>query len=67
MTWSPKMVDLTRPMTQETIIERAGKMVEGDSPYKRLKLECRRLRLSALPLPVPGSSGSLVRAVVWEE
>jgi arylformamidase len=27
----------------------------------------KRLRFSALPLPVPGSSGSPVRAVAWEE
>ena len=27
----------------------------------------RRLRFSALPLPVPGSSGSPVRAVAWTE
>jgi len=27
----------------------------------------KRIRFSALPLPVPGSSGSPVRAVAWEE
>ncbi len=27
----------------------------------------RRVRFSALPLPVPGASGSPVRAVAWEE
>ncbi len=42
MTWSPQLIDLTAPMTEETIIEFAGKMVEGDNPYKQLKLEYLR-------------------------
>lgn len=162
MAWSPQLIDLTRPMTRETIIEIAGKIVAEDSPYNEVSLrflrswetdngtlcqwtlndhfgthldapihvvenapsvdqvdinrlmgeavviDCsfangrgltgddferveahqivlsqniyiieglghldqvagRRLRFSALPLPVPGSSGSPVRAVAWTE
>ena len=26
MAWSPQLIDLTRPMTQDTIIELAGKL-----------------------------------------
>lgn len=32
MAWSPQLIDLTRPMTRETII---GKIISEDSPYKR--------------------------------
>lgn len=42
MAWSPQLIDLTRPMTDETIVELAGKMVEGDSPYRTLKLSYLR-------------------------
>lgn len=37
--WSPKLVDLTRPMTRDTIIKLAGKIAaEPDSPYAEVKL-----------------------------
>lgn len=42
MTWSPQLIDLTRPMTEQSIIELSGKMVAGESPYKTLKLEYLR-------------------------
>ena len=32
MTWSPDLIDLTRPMTRETIVELAGKLVAEPSP-----------------------------------
>jgi arylformamidase len=42
MTWSPDVIDLTWPMTEDTIIKLAGKMVEGDSPYRKLELSYLR-------------------------
>ena len=42
MAWSPKLIDLTRPMTRETIIEIAGKIVAEDSPYNEVKLRFLR-------------------------
>ncbi len=42
MSWSPHLIDLTRPMTEQTIIELAGKMVAGDSPYKTLSMSYLR-------------------------
>ena len=36
MTWSPDLIDLTRPMTRETIVELAGKLVAEPSPTTRL-------------------------------
>jgi len=38
MTWSPNLIDLTRPMTRETIIELAGKIVAEPSPYNEVEL-----------------------------
>ena len=38
MAWSPQLIDLTRPMTRETIIEIAGKIVAEDSPYNEVSL-----------------------------
>ncbi len=38
MTWSPHLIDLTRPMTRQTIIELAGKIVAEDSPYNEVKV-----------------------------
>lgn len=37
MSWSPKIYDLTRPMTHETLIALAGKLAVGDSPVKDLE------------------------------
>jgi arylformamidase len=42
MTWSPKLIDLTRPMTRQTIVEIAGKIVAEDSPYNEVKLSYLR-------------------------
>jgi len=42
MGWSPKLIDLTRPMTRETIIEIAGRIVAEDSPYNEVKLRFLR-------------------------
>jgi len=42
MAWSPMLIDLTRPMTRETIIEIAGKIVAEDSPYNEVKLRFLR-------------------------
>lgn len=42
MAWSPKLIDLTRPMTRETIIEIAGKIVAEDSPYNEVQLRYLR-------------------------
>jgi kynurenine formamidase len=42
MAWSPKLIDLTRPMTRETIIEIAGKIVAEDSPYNEVQLRFLR-------------------------
>ena len=40
MTWSPHLIDLTRPMTHETIIELAGKMAaDEDSPFHSVRTE----------------------------
>jgi kynurenine formamidase len=40
MTWSPNLVDLTRPMTHETIIELAGKMnADAESPFYSVKTD----------------------------
>ena len=38
MTWSPDLIDLTRPMTRETIVELAGKLVAEPSPYNEVEL-----------------------------
>lgn len=37
MTWSPRIYDLTRPMTHDTLIALAGKLAVGDSPVKDLE------------------------------
>jgi arylformamidase len=42
MTWSPDLIDLTRPMTRETIVELAGKIVAEPGPYNEVEL--RHLR-----------------------
>jgi arylformamidase len=42
MTWSPHLIDLTRPMTRETIIELAGKIVAEDSPYNAVEVSWLR-------------------------
>ena len=42
MTWSPHLIDLTRPMTRQTIIELAGKIVAEDSPYNEVKVNWLR-------------------------
>jgi len=42
MAWSPELIDLTRPMTRETIIEIAGKIVTEDSPYNEVQLRYLR-------------------------
>jgi kynurenine formamidase len=40
MTWSPDLIDLTRPMTHETIIELSGKMsADPESPFYAVKNE----------------------------
>ena len=40
MSWSPDLIDLTRPMTHETIVELAGKMAgDTDSPFHSVKTE----------------------------
>jgi hypothetical protein len=33
MSWSPHLIDLTRPMTHETIVGLGGKFAEPGSPY----------------------------------
>jgi kynurenine formamidase len=38
MSWSPRLVDLTRPMTRQTIIELAGKLVAEPNPYDRVEM-----------------------------
>ena len=42
MTWSPHLIDLTRPMTRDTIIELAGKIVAEDSPYNAVEVSWLR-------------------------
>src|SRR5437763_952893 len=42
MTWSPNLIDLTRPMTTQTIIELAGKFAEPGSPYSAIELSYLR-------------------------
>jgi arylformamidase len=42
MTWSPDLIDLTRPMTTQTIIELAGKFAEPGSPYSAIELSYLR-------------------------
>ena len=42
MTWSPDLIDLTRPMTRETIVELAGKLVAEPSPYNEVELSYLR-------------------------
>jgi kynurenine formamidase len=42
MGWSPQLIDLTRPMTRETIIEIAGKIVSEDSPYNEVRVRFLR-------------------------
>jgi arylformamidase len=38
MAWSPHLIDLTRPMTKETGIELAGKMMAEENPYGEVKV-----------------------------
>jgi arylformamidase len=42
MAWSPTLIDLTRPMTNESIIELAGKFAEPGSPYSGIELSYLR-------------------------
>lgn len=42
MTWSPELIDLTRPMTNESIIELAGKFAEPGSPYAGIEFSYLR-------------------------
>ena len=42
MSWSPELIDLTRPMTRETIVELAGKIVAEPSPYNEVELSYLR-------------------------
>ncbi len=42
MSWSPHLIDLTRPMTRETIIELAGKIVAEPSPYNEVEMTYHR-------------------------
>lgn len=39
MTWSPHLIDLTRPMTEQTGIDLAGKMMAEENPYGEVKVE----------------------------
>lgn len=39
MVWSPDLIDLTRPMTKETGIDLAGKMMAEENPYGEVKVE----------------------------
>jgi arylformamidase len=39
MSWSPHLIDLTRPMTRETIVELAGKIVAEPGPYGEVELK----------------------------
>jgi arylformamidase len=39
MAWSPQLIDLTRPMTHESVLELAGKLAaEDNSPYSEVAL-----------------------------
>lgn len=43
MTWNPRLIDLTRPMTRDTIGSLAGKLAaEADSPYAEVRLNFLR-------------------------
>lgn len=42
MVWSPDLIDLTRPMTKETGIELAGKMMAEENPYGEVKVDYLR-------------------------
>jgi len=43
MTWSPHLIDLTRPMTHESVVEIAGKLAaEEGSPYAEVQLRFLR-------------------------
>lgn len=42
MAWSPSLIDLTRPMTNETIMELAGKFAEPGSPYSGIEFSYLR-------------------------
>lgn len=42
MSWSPDLIDLTRPMTRETIVELAGKLVAEPSPYNEVEMSYLR-------------------------
>jgi hypothetical protein len=42
MGWSPSLIDLTRPMTNESIIDLAGKFAEPGSPYSGIELSYLR-------------------------
>lgn len=43
MSWSPSLIDLTRPMTRQTIIELAGKLAaEPGNPYEKVEMQYLR-------------------------
>jgi arylformamidase len=42
MGWSPKLIDLTRPLTNEAVVALAGKFAEPGSPYSGLELSYLR-------------------------
>ena len=42
MAWSPQLIDLTRPMTKETGIALAGKMMAEENPYGEVKVDYLR-------------------------
>jgi arylformamidase len=41
MAWSPRIYDLTRPMTHDTLVALAGKLAVGDSPVKDNGAQCQ--------------------------
>jgi kynurenine formamidase len=42
MSWSPQLIDLTRPMTHETIVALGGKFAEPGSPYSDIEFSYLR-------------------------
>jgi kynurenine formamidase len=42
MSWSPQLIDLTRPMTHDTIVGLAGKFAEPGSPYSDIEFSYLR-------------------------
>jgi arylformamidase len=42
MAWSPRLIDLTRPLTNESVIALAGKFAEPGSPYSGIELSYLR-------------------------